>query len=84
MINNFAISLYIEVYNLLTLFIIFPMLHFAAFMLCAGLLWYFLPSRTAYMRKHENKDFLFRVVAHPDCPVIVEPFDEDPGSDNLA
>ena len=53
------------------------MLQLAAFFLLAGLLWYFLPSRTAYMRKHENKDFLFRVAAHPDCPVIVEPIQDE-------
>ncbi len=53
------------------------MLHFAAFFLLAGLLWYFLPSRTAEMHKQENEGFLFRIVAHPDCPIIVEPCQEE-------
>lgn len=53
------------------------MLPLAAFFLLAGLLWYFLPSRTAEMQKQENEGFLFRVVAHPECPIIVEPRQEE-------
>jgi hypothetical protein len=55
----------------------FPMLHLTAFFILVGLLWYFLPSRTSGMRQQENKDFLFRMVAHPDCPVIMEPCKEN-------
>jgi hypothetical protein len=58
---------------------LFPMLHLTAFFVFTGLLWYFLPSRTSHMRKEENQDFLFRVVAHPDCPVIMEPCKEIAG-----